>query len=85
MSLALAAVLLLVAILVFFLLLGGFTSGTGADFVDWDPIGRANRRAGLDQSDFEELLELNNRHRRERGCPCVGCGGGCDAASMAQP
>jgi hypothetical protein len=67
--LVLAAVLLLAAILAFFLLLGSFTPGTGADLVDWDPAGRAKRRAERDRDDFDEMLELNNRNRRERGLP----------------
>jgi hypothetical protein len=65
-SIFLVAVLLLVAILAFFLLLGRFTPGTGADLVDWDPVGRAKRRAQLEREDYEELLELSERNRRER-------------------
>ena len=61
------ALILLGAIIVFFLLLGGLTSGTGADLLDWDPAGRAARRAGVDHDDLEDMIELNNRYRRERG------------------
>jgi len=61
------ALLLIAGIIVFFLLLGGLTSGTGADLLDWDPGGRAERRAAVDHDDLQDMIELNNRYRRERG------------------
>lgn len=61
------ALILLAAIILFFLLLGGLTRGSGADLLDWDPAGRAQRRAGLDHDDLQDMIELNNRYRRERG------------------
>lgn len=61
------ALLLFAGIIVFFLLLGGLTSGSGADLLDWDPGGRAERRAAVDHDDLEDMIELNNRYRRERG------------------
>lgn len=61
------ALVLLGAIIVFFLLLGGLTPGSGADLLDWDPAGHAERRAGVDHDDLEDMIELNNRYRRERG------------------
>jgi hypothetical protein len=67
----LAAAGLLVAILALFLLLGRLTPGSGADLVDWDPVAHARRRAELDREDFEEMLELTNRDRQERGLPNV--------------
>ena len=66
-SLVLVAVLFLAGVLVFFLLLGKLTWGTGEDLVDWDPIGRTRRRRALDREDTEDMLELTNRGRRERG------------------
>jgi len=63
------AVLLLVAMVVFFLLLGKLTPGSGADVIDWDPVGRAEAKAGMDQEDLDEMLELNNRYRRDLGLP----------------
>jgi hypothetical protein len=68
-SLLVLALLLLAGIALFFVLLGSLTKGSGADLLDWDPAGRAERRAGLDREDYEELLEVNNRYRRERGLP----------------
>lgn len=59
--------ILFAGIVVFFLLLGGLTSGSGADLLDWDPGGRAERRAVVDHDDLEDMIELNNRYRRERG------------------
>lgn len=61
------ALVLLAAIILFFLLLGGLTPGSGADLLDWDPAGRAERRAGVDHDDLKDMIELNNRYRRERG------------------
>jgi hypothetical protein len=66
-SLLLAAVLFIVGVLVFFLLLGKLTRGTGEDLLDWDPVGRARRRRALDLEDTEDMLALTNMHRRERG------------------
>jgi hypothetical protein len=56
-------------IVVFFLLLGKLTWGTGEDVLDWDPVGRGRRRRALDREDTEDLLELANLHRREHGLP----------------
>jgi hypothetical protein len=61
------AALFFAFILVFFLLLGKLTRGTGEDLVDWDPVGRARQRRALDLEDTEDLLELTNERRRERG------------------
>ncbi|MHB8692958.1 MAG: hypothetical protein ACYDHH_17110 [Solirubrobacteraceae bacterium] len=69
MSLLVIVLLLFVGMVIFFLLLGGLTAGSGADLLDWDPGGRAERRAGLDHADLEEMLELNNSYRREHGQP----------------
>lgn len=66
MSLLVLALLFLGAISVCFLLLGALTRGSGADLVDWDPSARAERDARWEREDFEELLELDNRYRRER-------------------
>jgi hypothetical protein len=66
-SLVLVVVLFFVGVLTFFLLLGKLTRGTGEDLVDWDPVGRARHRRALELEDTEEMLELANRHRRERG------------------
>jgi hypothetical protein len=66
-SLVLVAVLFFAGILVFFLVLGKLTRGTGEDLVDWDPVGRARQRRTLELEDTEEMLELANLHRRERG------------------
>jgi hypothetical protein len=66
-SLVLVAVLFFAGVLVFFLLLGKLTWGTGEDLVDWDPVGRARRRRALDLEDTEDMLELTNLRRRERG------------------
>jgi predicted PurR-regulated permease PerM len=57
------------AIVAFFLLLGWLTWGTGADLVDWDPAGHWGRKRILDHEDMIDLLELENRERRERGLP----------------
>jgi hypothetical protein len=67
MSLFYLALILLGAIIVFFLLLGGLTPGSGADLLDWDPAGRAERRAGVDHDDLQDMIALNNHYRRERG------------------
>ncbi len=69
MSFFLMAVLFLLAIVVFFLLLGRFTPGNGADLIDWDPIGKAEEMRERKLDDFDEILELTNRKRRERGLP----------------
>jgi hypothetical protein len=66
-GLLLVAVLFLVGVVVFFLLLGKLTRGTGAEVLGWDPVGRARQRRALDLEDTEDMLELTNRHRRERG------------------
>lgn len=57
---------------VFFFLLGKLTWGTGADLVDFDPIGRAETKRALDDDDLHELLELRNRRRRAEGLPELG-------------
>lgn len=67
MSLVLVVVLFFAGVLIFFLLLGKLTRGTGADLVDWDPVGRARQRRGLELEDTEAMLELVNLRRRERG------------------
>lgn len=69
MSALVLALVLLGGIGLFFVLLGLLTKGSGAETLDWDPTGRAERRARLDHEDFEEMLELNNRYRRDRGLP----------------
>jgi hypothetical protein len=66
-SLVLVVVLFFAGVLLFFLLLGKLTRGTGEDLVDWDPVGRARQRRALELEDTEELLELANVRRRERG------------------
>ncbi len=55
--------------ILFFFLLGRFTSGTGAELLDWDPAGHADRRRTLDDEDTKQLLEMKNRQRREHGLP----------------
>lgn len=57
------------ALIVFFLALGLLTRGTGADLLDWDPRGRVRARIAADAEDVDDLLELVNRERREKGLP----------------
>lgn len=67
MSIGLLIALFFAALLLFFLALGYFTKGNGADLLDCDPIGRARARRAADAQDRAELLEMVNRDRREQG------------------
>lgn len=59
----------LFGLLVFLYLLGTLTSGSGAELLDWDPVGRGEEKYALDAQDTHELLELANRRRRAQGLP----------------
>ena len=67
--LPLMAVLFFVVITLFFFILGRLTSGSGADLIDWDPAGRADKRRALDHDDMDQMLEMANRRRRAQGLP----------------
>lgn len=69
MSLPLLGVCFFVGLTLFFFLLGRFTAGSGADLVDWDPVGHADARRVLEQDDIEQMLETANRRRRAQGLP----------------
>lgn len=63
---------LLVGLVLFFFLLGRFTSGDGSDVVDWDPAGRAESKRVAERDDVQQMLETANRRRRAQGLPELG-------------
>ena len=50
-------------------LLGRFTSGTGAEQLDWKPTRTPEQEAQNDVDDLDQMLEAANRRRRARGKP----------------
>jgi hypothetical protein len=71
MSLGVLIALLFGGSVIFLLLLGRLTSGTGADLLDWDPNERHERRVMMEVEDLDELLERINEDRRARGLPLL--------------
>lgn len=53
--------------ILFFFLLGRFTSGSGADLLDWDPSKRMDDRRTADDEDMAQMLERSNARRRAAG------------------
>jgi hypothetical protein len=68
-SIGLLLLLLFGGLVVFFFLLGKLTWGTGADVIDWDPIGRSERRRALEHEDLVQQLRTLNPRRRAQGLP----------------
>lgn len=71
MGIGLMVVLLFGGGIAFFFLLGIFTSGSGADLLDWDPTERQESRRSAEDEDMDQLLERVNAERRERGEPLL--------------
>jgi hypothetical protein len=55
------------ALVVFFVLLGRFYPGSGADVVDWRPTRSYEQRVAAEVEDLDQLLEATNARRRRRG------------------
>lgn len=59
----------LIAFLLLLMLLARFHPGSGADLLDWDPQHREAARVLAEREDLDQMLERENRRRRERGLP----------------
>jgi hypothetical protein len=53
----------------FLVLIGKFSPASGSELLGFDPEGSAARRAAAEAEDEEQMLELQNRQRREAGLP----------------
>lgn len=71
-SLPVLGLLFFGGIIAFFFLLGRFSGGNGADLVDWDPTGRAEKRRMLDHEDVEQMMATMNARRRAQGLAELG-------------
>lgn len=71
MSIGLMVVLLFGGAIVFLFVLGRFTSGTGADLLDWDPTDRQENRRMAEDEDMDQMIERVNRQRQARGEPLL--------------
>ena len=57
-----------IGIVVFILvLIGRFYPGTGADILDWRPTRSYETEIELEMQDVEQMIEAQNRYRRQRG------------------
>jgi hypothetical protein len=56
-----------VALLVFFVLLGRLYPGSGADVVDWRPSRSYEQRVAAEVEDLDQMLAATNARRRRRG------------------
>jgi hypothetical protein len=65
MSIAILGLIALVALIALLVLLAAVYPGSGADLLDWDP--RRFGHSALDEEDLKQLLETENRWRREKG------------------
>jgi hypothetical protein len=50
-------------------LIGRFYPGTGADILDWRPTRSYETEIELEMQDVEQMIEAQNRYRRQRGEP----------------
>jgi hypothetical protein len=50
-------------------LIGRFYPGTGADILDWRPTRSYETEVELEMQDVEQMIEAQNRYRRQRGEP----------------
>jgi hypothetical protein len=48
-------------------LVGRFYPGTGADILDWRPTRSYETEIELELQDVEQMIEAQNRYRRQRG------------------
>jgi hypothetical protein len=48
-------------------LVGRFYPGTGADILDWRPTRSYETEMELELQDVEQMIEAQNRYRRQRG------------------
>jgi hypothetical protein len=48
-------------------LVGRFYPGTGADLLDWRPTRSYETEIELELQDVEQMIEAQNRYRRQRG------------------
>ena len=48
-------------------LVGRFYPGTGADILDWRPTRSYETEIELEMQDVEQMIEAQNRYRRQRG------------------
>ncbi|MEA2390786.1 MAG: hypothetical protein QOK31_895 [Solirubrobacteraceae bacterium] len=57
------------ALVLFFLVLGRYYPGSGADVLDWKPTRSYEKQVELEIDDLDQMLEARNARRRRRGEP----------------